>query len=170
VLGFVREPELVAQACRGDRRAFARLHARYAPVVHAVLLARVAPQDADDLVQEVFVRALERIHTLRDAGAVGGWLCTLARNLAADHHRGATRMAPLPAGIEAPRRGTQVAEVLAAIRELPAAYAETLVMRLVEGMTGPEIAARTGLTPGSVRVNLHRGMKLLRERLGEDGR
>jgi RNA polymerase sigma-70 factor (ECF subfamily) len=40
------------------------------------------------------------------------------------------------------------------------------VLRLVEGMTGPEIAARTGLTAASVRVNLHRGMKLLRERLG----
>ena len=39
------------------------------------------------------------------------------------------------------------------------------MLRLVEGMTGPEIAARTGLTDGSVRVNLHRGMKLLREKL-----
>ena len=39
-------------------------------------------------------------------------------------------------------------------------------MRLVEGMTGPEIAERTGMTHGSVRVNLTRGMKLLKERLG----
>ena len=50
------------------------------------------------------------------------------------------------------------------IRSLPEAYRETLVLRLVEGMTGPEIAARTGLTAASVRVNLHRGMKMLRER------
>ena len=49
--------------------------------------------------------------------------------------------------------------VLAAIRRLPEAYRETLVLRLVEGMTGPEIAERTGLTPGSVRVNLHRGLQ-----------
>jgi RNA polymerase sigma-70 factor (ECF subfamily) len=41
-----------------------------------------------------------------------------------------------------------------------------MVMRLVEGMTGPEIAERTGLTPESVRVNLCRGMKMLRESLG----
>jgi RNA polymerase sigma-70 factor (ECF subfamily) len=41
-----------------------------------------------------------------------------------------------------------------------------LILRLVEGLTGPEIAEQTGLAPGSVRVNLHRGMKLLRERLG----
>ncbi|MCX6631188.1 MAG: hypothetical protein NTW28_26550 [Candidatus Solibacter sp.] len=42
---------------------------------------------------------------------------------------------------------------------------ETLILRLVEGMTGPEIAAQTGLTPDSVRVNLCRGMKMLRELL-----
>jgi RNA polymerase sigma-70 factor (ECF subfamily) len=54
---------------------------------------------------------------------------------------------------------------LEAIRELPEAYRETLLMRLVEGLTGPEIARRSGLTEGSVRVNLHRGLKMLRDRL-----
>ena len=52
--------------------------------------------------------------------------------------------------------------VLDAIKSLPDAYREPLILRLVEGMTGPEIARRTGLTPGSVRVNLHRGMQQLR--------
>ena len=56
--------------------------------------------------------------------------------------------------------------VLDVIRTLPEAYRDTLLMRLVEGMTGAEIAERSGLTPASVRVNLHRGMKLLRARLG----
>ena len=55
--------------------------------------------------------------------------------------------------------------VLDSIRSLPDAYRETLVLRLVEGLTGPEIAHQTGLTPDSVRVNLHRGMKMLREKL-----
>jgi RNA polymerase sigma-70 factor (ECF subfamily) len=59
-----------------------------------------------------------------------------------------------------------VAQVLAALRALPEAYQETMILRLVEGLTGPEIAEQTGLSPGSVRVNLHRGMRLLRERLG----
>ncbi len=54
-------------------------------------------------------------------------------------------------------------------RSLPEAYQETMIMRLVEGMSGPEIAEATGLTPESVRVNLCRGMKLLRARLGEEG-
>ena len=57
-------------------------------------------------------------------------------------------------------------EILSAIRSCPDAYRETLVLRLIEGMTGPEIAERTGLRPDSVRVNLHRGMRLLRHKLG----
>jgi RNA polymerase sigma-70 factor (ECF subfamily) len=61
---------------------------------------------------------------------------------------------------------TEAREILTAIRALPETYKETLVLRLVEGMTGQEIAERTGLTPESVRVNLHRGMKILRQKLG----
>ncbi len=158
--------ETVEKACRGERRAFSALHERYAPMVHAVLLARVPAQEADDLVQDVFLRAMEKIHTLKEATAVGGWLCALARRRAADFHRRGVKTVPLPAEMAAERDGpADAADVLQAIRELPATYAETLAMRLVEQMTGPEIAEATGMTPGSVRVNLHRGMKLLRERL-----
>jgi RNA polymerase sigma-70 factor (ECF subfamily) len=60
---------------------------------------------------------------------------------------------------------SEALEVLRAIRALPEAYGETLVMRLVEGLTGPEIAELTGMTHEAVRVNLHRGMKLLKEKL-----
>jgi RNA polymerase sigma-70 factor (ECF subfamily) len=66
---------------------------------------------------------------------------------------------------DAPAARVEALAVLETIRALPEAYRETLVLRLVEGMTGPEIAERTGLTAASVRVNLHRGMKLLREKL-----
>jgi RNA polymerase sigma-70 factor, ECF subfamily len=60
----------------------------------------------------------------------------------------------------------EAAAAVAAIQELPEAYRETLALRLIAGMSGPEIAAATGLTPDSVRVNLHRGFRLLRSRLG----
>ena len=59
---------------------------------------------------------------------------------------------------------------LAVLRTLPETYRESLTLRLVEGMTGPEIAARMGLTHGSVRVNLYRGMQMLREKLTEKQR
>lgn len=158
----------VARARRGDRAAFAELYRRFYRAVHGVVLARASYRDAADLVQDVFAVALERIGQLAEPAAFPGWLMTIARHRATDHARAARPTEPL-AELPGPTpRAGEVAQVLAALRELPEAYRETLILRLVEGMTGPEIAAQTGLAPGSVRVNLHRGMKLLRERLGID--
>ncbi len=163
--------QLIRAAAAGDQRAFAELHARYAGLVHAVLLARLPPADAEDQVQEVFLAAWKRLAQLEDPALFGAWLSTIARNRAADHYkrRHATEALQdvLPDAHAASTSDVVEAHhVLAAIRGLPEAYRETLVMRLCEGMSGAEIAAVTGLLPGSVRINLHRGMKLLREKLG----
>jgi RNA polymerase sigma-70 factor, ECF subfamily len=159
---------LVRAAQAGDRAAFGRLHALYGRMVHAILLARVPRGEADDLVQDVFVTAMSRLGSLREPGAFGGWLATIARNRVVDFHRQTREQVELEevAGLGSTSDAAEAAEALAAIRALPEAYRETLIMRLVEGMSGLEIAARTGLKPESVRVNLHRGMKLLREKLG----
>jgi RNA polymerase sigma-70 factor (ECF subfamily) len=162
----------VEAARRGDREAFGRLYDRYARMVHGVLLSRAPRLDVDDLVHDVFLTALRRLDTLRDPKAFGGWLAMIARNRAVDFHRRTPASVELPeelAGADETRQDEGV-EALEAIRALPEAYRETLMLRLVEGMSGPEIAARTGLTPGSVRVNLHRGMLMLRERLGRSER
>ena len=164
---------LVASARQGDRAAFGRLYERYARMVHAILLGRVPLAEVEDLVQDVFVRAMRQVHTLRDVNCFGGWLATVTRNRATDFHRRSVEQVEFteeaPAHAAPPTRtrtGPGDGEaILAQIRALPEAYRETLIMRLVEGMTGPEIAERTGLTPGSVRVNLHRGMHMLREKL-----
>ena len=151
----------------GDQDAFARLHADYVRMVHAILLGRVPRRDVDDLVQDVFLVAYTRIRDLRDPAAFGGWIATIARNRATDYLRQTREQVELPD--ELPGGDPIEAEtfaVLEAVRTLPEAYRETLLMRLVEGMSGQEIADRTGLSAGSVRVNLHRGMKLLREKLG----
>lgn len=163
---------LVRASRDGDRSAFGRLYTRYSRMVHAIVLSRVPPGEADDLVQDVFVSALRQLHALRDEHAFGGWLATIARNRANGWHRTSVEVAELPEDLAS--SSTQEDEedarrALAAVRALPVAYRETLMMRLVEGMTGPEIAARTGLTPESVRVNLCRGMKLLREALKGGG-
>lgn len=163
---------LVAAARGGDRSAFGRLYERYARMVHGILLGRVPVAEVEDLVQDVFIRAMRQLHTLRDVNCFGGWLATVARNRANDYHRRSVEVVEFneqaPQGAErratAPSLGDGAA-ILQLIRDLPEAYRETLLMRLVEGMTGPEIAERTGLTPGSVRVNLHRGMQMLREKL-----
>jgi len=169
----VESPEaaLVAAVRAGDRDAFARLYESFAPLVHGVLLARVPYDEVSDLVQDVFLVAFRKLGSLRDATRFGPWVAMIARNRAMDFHRRRRETEELREEVS---RGAghiaEAREALEIIRSLPEAYRETLVLRLVEGMTGPEIAERTGLQPASVRVNLHRGMKLLRERLGAKGR
>lgn len=173
------DSSLVQAARQGDRAAFGGLYARYARMVHGILLARVPASDVDDLVQDVFLRALPRLCDLRDVARFGQWLAAITRNRANDYYRktraatAVTESLPedegeLPASNSAP--DAEAAMILAFVRSLPEAYQEPLILRLVEGMTGPEIAARTGLTPGSVRVNLHRGMQQLREKLSQASR
>lgn len=160
------ETRWVEAARRGDRGAFERLYDRYAGLVHGILLARVPRLEIEDLVQEVFLTVYRRLTTLRDPAAFPGWIAVIARNHATDHMRRAPRTEELPEDLASENPPEAEAKaILEIVRFLPEAYRETLILRLVEGMTGPEIAARTGLTPGSVRVNLHRGMTLLRERL-----
>ncbi len=162
----LQEATLVRAAQSGDRLAFGTLYGEYGRLIHGVLLAHVSYQDAEDLTQEVFMKALKQLSTLREPAAFSGWLIAIARRTATDflrNRRTTLQASPLLAGAVEPESGAFA--VLASIQKLPESYRETLILPLVEGMTGPEISARTGLTPDSVRVNLCRGMKLLRNRL-----
>jgi RNA polymerase sigma-70 factor, ECF subfamily len=170
LVAVIIEPQselaLIRAAQGGDRAAFGRLYERYGTLVHGVLIARVPYEEAEDLMQDVFVKAMQQIGTLREPQAFSAWLITMARRLATDRCRSRRFKQFLGLTPErAPKYNPEPLALLATIQRLPETYRETLVLRLVEGMTGPEIATRTGLTPDSVRVNLCRGMKRLRELL-----
>ncbi|MGE3175530.1 MAG: RNA polymerase sigma factor [Planctomycetota bacterium] len=173
---------LVQQLQSGEDAAFAALYRAFAGVVHGIALAHGPRGAAEDVTQDVFMRAYLRRNELRDPAAFPGWLCTVARNAAVQARRKARRRqarAPradvngVASAAPGPERAAIAADdagrVLDCIAELPAAYRETLVLRLCEGLGGAEIAARTGRTHGSVRVNLTRGMALLRPLLRERG-
>jgi RNA polymerase sigma-70 factor (ECF subfamily) len=162
----LQEATLVRAAQSGDRVAFGTLYREYGRLIHGVLLAYVSYQDAEDLLQDVFMKALKQLPALREPAAFCGWLMAIARRTATDYLRAkrtTLEIGPFAVGGRAP--DGEAFAILALIQKLPESYRETLIFRLVEGMTGPEIAARTGLTPDSVRVNLCRGMKLLRDQL-----
>jgi RNA polymerase sigma-70 factor, ECF subfamily len=173
-MNFSSDDALVRAAQKGDRSAFGHLYSRYSRMVHGILLSRVPHSEVDDLVQDVFLQALPRLAALREVSKFPGWLASIARNRANDFHRrskphdefserSANEEFDPPSFAPPPHSSTEAHAALDAILALPEAYRETLILRLVEGMTGPEIAQRTGLTHGSVRVNLHRGMQQLRE-------
>lgn len=161
------EAMLVERVCAGDRSAFDEFYNKLSPMVHGIVLARVPRDEVDDIVQDVFISAYEKLHTLRDKNAVNAWIARIARNRAVEFYRRNKPTVELSENLS--HNGTaknEAKEILDAIRTMPETYKETLVLRLVEGMTGPEIAELTGLKHESVRVNLHRGMKMLRKKLG----
>jgi RNA polymerase sigma-70 factor, ECF subfamily len=161
------EARLVERICDGDEEAFSEFYKIFAPMVHGIILARAPREEAADLVQEVFIAAYKNLHGLREKRAVGAWLAMIARNRAAEFFRQSKPTEELSENLpDVDKQQTEALEILTVIRALPDAYRETLILRLVEGMTGPEIARKTGLTAESVRVNLHRGMRLLRQKLG----
>jgi RNA polymerase sigma-70 factor (ECF subfamily) len=163
----------VMAARRGDEGAFADLYRRFSRSVHAVLLSRLSPEEAREASQDVFMTVHLKLSGLEEAKAFGPWIHAIARNHAVSllRKRDARPVEEPLRDLAAPAAGESGLRerVLNVIQELPEAYRETLMMRLVEGLTGPEIAEATGLAPASVRVNLHRGMELLRPMLQKEG-
>ena len=159
----------VRDAGSGSQHAYSWLYRQFAPLVHAIHLGLSPAQLADELTQETFGIAFARLPQLREPHLFGAWIARIARR---------HRPAPGPAAVAlesqaeptdpgtTPEDAAEADRMLRAIQALPEAYRETLMLRLVEGLGGPEIAALTGLTPASVRVNLHRGMARLRAALG----
>ena len=166
------------RATAGDQEAFERLFKRYERAVHGVLVAAVPYQEVADLQQDVFTQALDALQRLGAPTAPGAWLCTIARNRARDFLKSARRSHEVPlteevvlgAGMgDEPEQRELVGRILKVLRDLPAPYHESLALRLIEGLSGPDIARAQGRTHGAVRVNLCRGMRLFRERLSELG-
>lgn len=159
---------VMREARRGAQPAFAQLYRRYSPLVHGILLGRFRPALADELTQECFATAFARLSQLKEDHKFGPWIATMARRIQPSEPALEVATDSLPereSATASPEDRTEAAQVLRTISALPEAYRETLLLRLVEGLSGQEIAALTGLTPESVRVNLHRGMEKLRTAL-----
>jgi len=132
----------------------------------------MADQEAEDLMQDVAVAALRSIGGIKRPERFAAWLSSIARNMGRDAIRTRVDIESIETGsdldiaTETPSSSqVEADEILEHVRALPECYREPLTLRLVLQLSGPEIASRTGMTPGSVRVNLYRGLKLLRERL-----
>jgi RNA polymerase sigma factor (sigma-70 family) len=152
-----------------DPRTDAILEAR--DRLAAFLRARLPdPEAADDLVQDALLRALRAAPDLRDDDRLDAWLFQIARNAMADHHRQRARETGALAQIEPETTDPEeVAALCACFRPLlptlSPGYAEVIEAIDLEGEPSAVAAARLGLSPGNLRVRLHRARRQLRERL-----
>jgi RNA polymerase sigma-70 factor (ECF subfamily) len=124
--------------------------------------------DADDVLQEVFLRVQRGLASLRDEERFGPWLWRIVRNGIADHHRGRAPAAmPDPDAIVAAEDDGAAARELASciapfVGELPSPYREAVTMVDLEGLTHGEAAARAGVTEPGMKSRVQRGRAKLR--------
>ena len=128
--------------------------------------------DAEDITQEVFIKAYERFRQLRNSHAIGGWLKTVTTNLSINHlnrYRARWRFfseeaAPVEiAAAEVERENDRQEMLELAIRKLPDAQRVSLVLFHFQDMSYEEIAAKLGVSLAKVKTDIHRGRETLKQ-------
>jgi RNA polymerase sigma-70 factor, ECF subfamily len=176
---------LVRRAKTGDRAAFEELVRRTSRLVFARLYLDVGDAHrAEDLLQDTFLLAFRALPRLADPAGFRPWLLAIAHSVLVDAARRDTRLkrapptrtgTPLSASPGAGPRPDEEAQreesrqrVLAVLRSLPEDYRLPLTLRYIVGADAEAIGKQLGLTNGALRGLLHRGLKMLRDRLPPD--
>lgn len=163
----------VALAASGNGHAFERLYRSHVARVHSLARRMTGPEHADELTQDVFVRAWEKLGTFRGEAAFGTWLHRLAVNLILSRRSrfGVERsrfdgedetLGLLPAA--APRPELMI-DFERAIARLPEGARQVFVLHDVEGYRHDEIGELMGIAVGTSKAQLHRARMLLRSHL-----
>jgi RNA polymerase sigma-70 factor (ECF subfamily) len=175
-LSALSDDELVRQVQRGDRAAFDELYARNVDRIHAVCLRMCGSRTmAEQLTQDSFVRAWQKLGSFRGDSAFSSWLHRLTVNVVLENGRREQRRSAYFLEVEDGRKREAAAPAVTpderfdlerAIAALPRGARAVLVLYDIEGYPQEEIAAMLGIAIGTVKAQLHRARRLLREALG----
>jgi RNA polymerase sigma-70 factor (ECF subfamily) len=168
---------LVEASQGGDPEAFGSLFDAYHGPVYRYVAARVGPNDAEDLAQLVFVKALEALPRYESRGVpFGGWLFKLARNVVIDHVRTRRELAPLELLAERPHPDDgpdelavlrqELDSVAHALRRLTPEQREAIELRFFAGLSAREAAMAMNRQEGTIRGLQFRAIAALRRDLG----
>jgi RNA polymerase sigma-70 factor (ECF subfamily) len=159
-------------AAAGDAHAFGRLYRDHAPRIHSLARRMAGDDQADELTQDVFVRAWEKLRTFRGESAFGTWLHRLAVNLILARRAVQAKQRGREAGDEAlewtPARSATpelAMDFEAALQRLPDGARQVFVLFDVEGYRHEEIAGLLEISVGTSKSQLHRARMILREHL-----
>lgn len=171
---------LVERARAGNGDAFEALVRRHMRAAYAVALGVTRnPADAEDVVQDAFVKALEELESCREPDRFAAWLARIVRNRAHSFHRyrrvrraaSLDDAGPLP-GRSDPARDTDRSRLrerlTEAMQELPERQRQVLLLHDLEGWKHREIGELMDMPAGTVRYTLHQARRAMRELLGTD--
>lgn len=169
---------LVARWLGGDDRAATEIVERHAPALARFAASQGAREDADELVQDTFVRAFRALDAFRGESSVRTWLFSILRRLVVDRRR-AARRAPVGAGLSEGDAATEFGALDAivatetegrlrdALARLTRTQREVFTLRVAEGMSYRDIADVVGSTEGAARVHYHNAMRALKEHVDD---
>jgi len=177
------EEDLVRRARDGDRAAFEELVRRTSRMVYARLYLETGdPHQSEDLVQETYLRAFRSIRQVSDPRGFRAWLMTIGQSTLIDAVRraGAQRRSPPPRASQEALEGVPAAEgevpgaeetrakVRTILQSLPEEYRLPLTLKYIDGADYDSIQLQLGLSPGSLRGLLYRGLQLLRRAVKQE--
>lgn len=153
----------------GDERAFRELYRRHSPAMYQLVLRMLggSQPDAEDVIQEAWIRGVRKLGTFRWESSLRTWLSAIALNQAREVLRKRSRapVTELPEGLELPARPTRDGERLdleRAIARLPAGYRSVLVLHDIEGFTHEEISRQLDIAVGTSKSQLFDARRAMR--------
>lgn len=163
------DQQLVTLAQSGDAAAFEMLFNRYRDGIRKLYLARTGGNgnDADDLLQETFIKVYINLHRYRPDYTFGQWVYTIARNTFIDYVRRRQEDLPIDERFAAPASNSPTPEesfinlqqrrqIEHYLERLSPRYRELIVMRFFDEYSYEEIAAKLSLPLGTVKTQIHR--------------
>ena len=163
----------VTLATQGDQSAFERLYRAHVRRIYGLTARMAGPRQADELTQDIFVRAWQKLHTFRGESSFATWLHRLAVNVVLEDRRGQARQAwrtvededAIDLAAVAPRDTALAMDFEAAVATLPDGARQVFVLHDVEGYKHHEIGTVMGIAEGTSKGQLHRARMMLRRYL-----
>ncbi len=178
------DAEVVAEVLRGDRQAYAKIIDAYkAPVFNLAFRMTGTYSDADDLTQEIFIRAYQKLHQFDPEKKFFTWLYTIGINLIRNHLRKKARN-DFPRAFdcissEPPIQGNdgregdlhsedRMKKLEENMRKLPVDMREAIILKYQQDLTFEEISDITGDSVSAVKMRVYRGLERLKQLIGDN--
>lgn len=166
------ETDLLAGCIRGERRMQQLLYERFAPKMYGVCLRYAGnAEEAEDILQEGYIKVFRKINTFRSEGSFEGWIRRIFVNTAIEYYRKKTYMQPITEHEEATVEGQYLSvldslaeqDIIKLVQQLSPGYRTVFNMYVVEGYTHKQIADLLGISEGTSKSQLSRAKHILQE-------
>ncbi len=168
----ISEIDLLRGCIDGDRRMQAALYEKYAPKMYGVCLRYTDNADeAQDVLQEGFIKVYSKIHSFRSEGSLEGWIRRIFVNTAIEHYRRKKTVQPVTEKEENVLEGNYVSaldqlgekDILALVNQISPGYKTVFNLYAVEGFSHKEIAEMLGISEGTSKSQFSRAKIILQD-------